>query len=287
MTPSTPPHPTPCHELHIYYFQDRLASPYNITSLGDAFIGNWEEGDTSFLFFREPADDVIAGLMAREPHLRLVDRFHMTYDEWHGAPVTPFRAGRFLISPPWAKPAVPDRPGDIPLLLDPGVVFGAGSHATTRDCLTALERLFDAQAMATVLDLGTGTGLLAVAAGLLGAKQVVGVDNNFLAARTARRNARLNNLSDRVNIACVLAQDVMDWPADLLAANIHHDVMRQLIGHPGFLAKKWFVLSGLLRTEAADIQNRLAEMPVKVLETWVRDGVWHTVMGKIDPRGRT
>jgi len=278
MVSSAPCPESPYNQLVIYYFQGRLTSPFE--SFGDRFIGNWEEGDTSFLFFSEPNDEVINRLVGDQPHLVLADRFCMTYDEWHGEPVEPFRAGRFLIMPPWKK--APARETDVPIILDPGVVFGAGSHPTTQDCLEAIEMLCIQEPVASTLDLGTGTGLLAIAAARLGSCQNIAVDNNFLAARTARKNVGLNNLEDHVSIVCGPAEDFIGGAADLLIANIHYDVMKHLIVGPGFLNKKWFILSGLLRTEAGLIETRLSEMPVTLMEKWVKDGVWHTLLGRVD-----
>ncbi|MDA8403992.1 MAG: 50S ribosomal protein L11 methyltransferase [Desulfobacteraceae bacterium] len=278
--PSAPCPASPYNQLYIYYFQGRLTSSFD--AFGDAFIGNWEEGDTSFLFFSEPAGNgIIDRLLAGQPQLTLEDQFRMTYDQWHGEPVSPFRAGRFLIMPPWEQAAA--RETDVPIILDPGVVFGAGSHPTTRDCLDAIEMLMldQGEPVLSTLDLGTGTGLLAIAAARLGSLRNIAVDNNFLAARTARKNAGLNNLEDRVSIVCGSAEDFLEPAADLLIANIHYDVMKRLIVRPGFLSKKWFVLSGLLRTEAGLIESALSRLPVTLMEKWVRDGVWHTLLGRI------
>ena len=81
------------------------------------------------------------------------------------------------------------------ILLDPGLVFGTGTHPTTRDCLDALELAAGSKKFNTVLDLGTGTGLLALAAAKLGSKGVVAADLNLLAAKTAERNVKLNHLA--------------------------------------------------------------------------------------------
>jgi ribosomal protein L11 methyltransferase len=268
----------PYNQLFIYYFQGRLIS--KAESFGDSFIGNWEEGDSSFLFFSEPADARIDQLLSAQQQLILEDRFCMSYDEWHGEPVNPFRAGRFLIMPPWRL--VDAAADEIPIILDPGVVFGAGTHPTTRDCLEAIKNLWDNEAVESSLDLGTGTGLLAIAAARLGCQQNVAVDNNFLAAKTARKNIALNKLNDHVRVVCGRAEDVLDWNVDLLIANIHYDVMRKLIVRQGFLKKKWFILSGLLRTETTKIEMQLSQKPVTIIEKWVRDGVWHTLFGKVD-----
>lgn len=267
----------PYDQLFIYYFQGRLLSKF--AQFGKRFIGNWEEGDTSFLFFSAPADDQIDQLLSAQPQLVLEDRFCMSYDQWHGEPVNPFRAGRFLIMPPWRMAAVEE--GDVPIILDPGVVFGAGTHPTTRDCLEAIEILCDNNKLNSSLDLGTGTGLLGIAAARSGCGRNIAVDNNFLAARTARGNAALNDLDDRVNVVCGLAEDFLAWEADLLIANIHYDVMKKLVISPGFLKKKWFILSGLLRSEAGKIESQLACLPVTIVRKWVKDGVWHTLFGRV------
>jgi ribosomal protein L11 methyltransferase len=123
---------------------------------------------------------------------------------------------------------------------------------------------------------------LAIAAARLGSTHNIAVDNNFLAARTARKNAVLNNLVDHVSIVCGSAEDFLGPAADLLIANIHYDVMKDLIEQPGFLSKKWFILSGLMRTEAGLIESRLSKLPVTLMEKWVRDGVWHTLFGRVN-----
>jgi ribosomal protein L11 methyltransferase len=68
---------------------------------------------------------------------------------------------------------------------------------------------------------------------------------------------------------------------DLLIANIHYDVMHRLINSKEFLARKRFILSGLMRGEAKHIANTLQRYPVKILKQWTRDGIWHTIYGKV------
>jgi len=270
----------PASRLFIYYFQGRLGKD-NAPIFGKTFIGNWEEGDSTFLFFSEPADDAIDRLLAARPGLKLEDRFCMSYDEWHGEPVHPFRAGRFLIMPPWRRAADKD---DVPVILDPGVVFGAGNHPTTRDCLAAIEMVCDRNSVSSSLDLGCGTGVLAIAAARLGSPCNLAVDNNFLAAKTARNNVGLNHLENQVHVVCGSALDFTDTAADLLIANIHYAVMKDIIDRPGFFEKKWVILSGLLRSEAKDIEMRLARNGVTFIEKWVKDGVWHTFLGHLEKR---
>lgn len=274
--PSSPSDP-PGDILHIYYIKGRLSDEGCLT--GSDFIGNWEEEDTSFLFFSTPAPDRIENLLTGQPHLVLMDQFRMSYDDWHGEPIQPMAAGRFRIMPPWRTIDIDS--DEIPLILDPGVVFGVGNHPTTRDCLACLERLFDQHPIVSALDLGTGTGVLAIAAARLGSTVSLAVDNNFLAANTARQNIRINDLDDRVFVACGSALDFIYYPSDLIMANIHFDVMRDLIGAPGFFTHKWFILSGLLRSEADKISALLDDSPATISDRLVRDGIWHTFYGYI------
>ena len=77
------------------------------------------------------------------------------------------------------------------------------------------------------------------------------------------------------------AEDFVNLPADLVVANIHFDVMRALLDSNGFYRKRWFVLSGLLRSEARWVLNRLTSEPVDIIEKWQHDGVWSTFFGRI------
>jgi ribosomal protein L11 methyltransferase len=203
----------------------------------------------------------------------------MSYDEWHGGKVVPFRFGRFFISPPWIKSD--SREQDLHIILDPGVVFGTGTHATTRDCLEALELACSSHSIESVLDLGTGTGLLALAAARLGCKYILAVDINLLAAKTAQRNIRLNQLDDKILTVQGRAEDFVDCHSDLVIANIHYDVMKNLLNSEGFLSKKWFVLSGLFRSQARDVAHKLSQYPAKIIKKWERDGIWHTFFCKM------
>ncbi|MHB8397941.1 MAG: 50S ribosomal protein L11 methyltransferase [Candidatus Limnocylindrales bacterium] len=114
---------------------------------------------------------------------------------------------RIVIRPTWRRHR--RRPDDIVLALDPGMAFGTGLHPTTRLCLIALEAVADAGTLAsggapdgraTVLDVGTGSGILAIAAGLLGAGAIVGVDPDQIAVEAATANLRRNGLARRARI---------------------------------------------------------------------------------------
>ena len=271
------PEATPYEDLHIYYLKGRLEPESGM--FGRHFLGNWHEDGFSFLFFSKPCDESVKRVLNAQPHLTLIDKYHMKYEQWQGGKVTAFRAGRFFITPPWEKA---DISADlIHIVLDPGVVFGTGTHPTTRDCLDALASLFKAERITSAVDLGTGTGMLALAAARIGCGRNLAVDFNFLAAKTAERNVQLNGLADSILVIQGRAEDWIHYPADLLMANIHYDVMKDLIDSHGLYNKKWFILSGLLRSQARDVVHRLTGKPVEILKKWESDGIWHTFLGKI------
>jgi ribosomal protein L11 methyltransferase len=108
----------------------------------------------------------------------------------------PFRAGPFLIAPPWDLPVAPS---GLLLIADPGRAFGTGTHESTRLCLSALAELATAAPLGRVLDVGSGTGILAIAALRLGASQACAVDHDAEAMTEAARHARLNGV--RVDLA--------------------------------------------------------------------------------------
>ncbi|KJS31849.1 MAG: hypothetical protein VR64_09955 [Desulfatitalea sp. BRH_c12] len=273
---STIDYQPPYKELYIYYLKGRIAGP--AFAGGEAYIGNWEEAEDSFLFFKQPADAQISALLQGQPHLSLQDNYQMSYEEWQGHAVAPFGVGRLQVVPPWhPDAAVLDENG---ILLDPGVVFGTGSHPTTHDCLTAMHHAFDAGPVRDVLDLGTGTGLLALAAVRLGAQRVLAFDLNRLAVETTRRNVALNAMAGHVLVVQGNAANFMDIAADLMVSNIHFEVMRHLVSAQGFIRQKQFVLSGLLRTQARDIEYQLHRLPVDIVHKWERDGTWFTFYGR-------
>ena len=267
----------PYRNLYIYYLSGTFHPNQDFDPAH--FIGVWHEAQSSFLFFTQPQMALVEKTVNRQPDLELLDHFHMTYDQWQGGEILPFCLGRFTITPPWL--AADPVNTDSTIILDPGVVFGNGSHPTTQDCMQALQLALADQTMRAVLDLGTGTGLLAVAAARLGCPNVLAVDLTLLAAQTACRNVRHNRLTDQILVVQGDAEKFIDFTSDLVVSNIHYDVMKNLIATPGFLKKKRFILSGLMRSEAAHIESTLADMPVEIIRRWNRDDIWHTFYGRI------
>jgi ribosomal protein L11 methyltransferase len=269
---------SPDSVLFIYYLEGTLPRTYTINN--DDYLGNWEEDGFSFLFFLQPVTNEIEQLIQKNPQLILLDQYEMTYRDWQGGDLEPLQIGRFLFSPPWNQQTEPDEL--IHITLDSGVVFGNGTQPTTATCLEAMEIACHGGKVETMVDLGTGTGVLALAAVKIGCKSVAAVDFNHLACETAQTNVVLNDMQDSIIIVNGRAEQILAKPTDLLVANIHYDIMKDLVKSDGFLKQKWFVLSGLLNSETEKILSYLSGQPVQILKKWNSDGVWNTILGIID-----
>ena len=265
----------PYQNLYIYLL-DGIVPEAEETALGSGFIGNWVEGENSFLFFSMPAQERVAKLLKSKPDLRLLEDYHFPYESWQGGGLEPLRISPFLIVPPWMH--MDAKRDEVKIVIDPGVVFGTGLHPTTRDCLRAVSRLSRTAAMGRVLDIGTGTGILGMAAASMGATEVWGVDANPLCVKTAQRNVRLNHLENRMTIEQGNAEDFTDKPAETVLANIHYDAIMKLMEAPAFREKQWFILSGLMRSQARDLKMVLMRHGLQVVEEWDCDMTWYTML---------
>ena len=181
----------------------------------------------------------------------------------------PFIIGqRFRIVPPVTL-STPDR---IDLIMVPGA-FGSGEHETTASCLALLESMADSLQGSQVLDLGSGTGILAIAALKLGAANAVCVDIDPGAVETCRRNCELNGVADRVEHVCGTLEALPPRSFDLILANIYGDILLNLASDLTHRAKPGapLLLSGILweynfnvrqayeRAGCQVIQNRMLE----------------------------
>ncbi len=262
----------PGEKLYIYYLEGVPKSPLK---LGPDFIGNWQEGDSAFLFFSKSAQKIVDRLVHDQPQLTLMDHYKMTYAEWQGASVDGFTVGEIYIRPPW-MPSGND--AQVEIILDPGVVFGNGNHATTQDCLTALQLVWKKWRPKRVVDLGCGTGILALAAARLGADLVLAIDLNRMAVDLTYQNILHNGLGSQILAVQGRAEKMLSNPTDLLIANIHFAVMQPLISQPAFQQYRLLILSGLLRSEFKAVENELAAKKIDLLQHWSHDGIWHTIL---------
>jgi ribosomal protein L11 methyltransferase len=265
----------PYDDLYIYLIKG-LVPREEEPSLGQSFLGNWVEEDTCFLFFGEPSSSLVSEVLKRHPQLQLLENYHFSYEEWQGAFSEPLRIDRFLIVPPWIDTAA--APCETKILLDPGLVFGTGLHASTRDSLKALSYVHSRSDFKKVSDLGTGTGVLALASALLGAEEVLAVDLNPLCVKTATRNVELNHLGSRIEVKEGRAEDFAGVPGDLILANIHWDVLKSLLAKEAFRKHPWIVLSGLMRSHARDLESDLTRYGLRIVKAWEDEATWYTML---------
>ncbi len=175
----------------------------------------------------------------------------------------------FFILPPWESKA----PGRIHLIIDPGMAFGTGHHETTKTCLMLIEKLSRSIKKNTFLDIGTGTGILAIAAAKLGFQQITGVDIDPLAVDAAQRNIKLNDVqSIEIREGSI---EAVDGAYDFIAANLMSEI---LIGMAPEMAPHLnnaglALLSGMLLGQDDGVIAAMEKEGLKFLERF-EDGRW-------------
>lgn len=161
---------------------------------------------------------------------------------------------RVLVVPSWEE-VPPLAGGDVALRLDPGLAFGTGTHATTRACAELLDGICERRGIRRLLDVGTGTGILAIAALLLGAERAIGVDTDALAVESARENAARNGVEGRFD---VLHGGIEEAPAgsfDVVVANLLAGLLVEIAG--GLVGRAGpegvVIVSGLLTAQTQEV----------------------------------
>ena len=178
---------------------------------------------------------------------------------------TPQKVGKaFWVTPPWtAPPALAHREL---IIIEPGMAFGTGTHATTRGCMEFIEKAVRLLRGAdfTALDVGTGSGILAIALAKLGAPEVCAVDNDPVALKVARKNVRLNGVQRKVRLQAGLSSIAQRF--SIVVANLTAETILDLaelldakVAPRGFL-----ILSGILTPKADMISRRFKSSGFKI-----------------------
>jgi len=268
--------------LHALDFEDRLYAV--LDSLSPIAIQEDDSGDRWRVFFSSSVDRHQALLSLRDELGAELDRIEpvdVPDEDWarrSQAALTAVRIGRLIVAPPWDRPeatvstSLTAGAGDIVIEIDPSMGFGTGHHATTRLCLTLLQQ--QSLTNARVIDVGSGSGVLAIAASLLGAAAVVAIDHDPDALANARENVRRNHV--RVDIREADLQSLGAGRFDLVLANLtaavivrHRDALSRLLAPGGLM-----ILSGFSADDAGDVAGAFAVEP---LETVV-EGDWAAML---------
>ena len=203
------------------------------------------------VYFQEPgAAELTAAVAAAWPGVRGTQIRTESPRDWQTFWRHHFHAteiGRNLkIVPIWEKEKEPASGKRTIIWLDPGLSFGTGDHFTTRFCLEMIDRLVPTGEVDSVLDIGTGSSILAMAARLLGAARVTGTDHDAIALEQARANLVLNGLQDQIEL---LVSDILHDPPkgsfDLICANVYTTILIEIAPAVAAAAKTYVVVSGI------------------------------------------
>nr|WP_243881138.1 50S ribosomal protein L11 methyltransferase [Rummeliibacillus suwonensis] len=182
-------------------------------------------------------------------------------------------SNRFTIVPTWEiyKPVDSD---ELIIELDPGMAFGTGTHPTTVMSLQALEKYMTEDS--TVIDVGTGSGVLAIGAAMLGAQHVHALDLDEVAVRSAKLNVKLNKVQDHVEVVQGNLLDTVKEPAEIVVANILAEIIMTFIDDAYRLVRPngYFIASGIIETKKEEVKTALEKAgfvieEVMMMEDWV------------------
>jgi ribosomal protein L11 methyltransferase len=231
---------------------------------GQAAIAAFERSDGRWdivMHFDEPPDQIsireLVGIAAGGDVAQAITFDTVEAKDWVKTTLeelVPVRAGRFIVHGQHDRARVP--PNKIGIEIEAALAFGTGHHGTTRGCLLLLDDVLKVRRPARVLDLGTGTGVLAIAAAKALRHQVLASDIDPLAVRVARENARLNGTGDLVETIVAVGFSAPDFarrgPFDLVLANILANPLRQMATPMAthLAPSALVILSGLLPHQA-------------------------------------
>ncbi len=192
-------------------------------------------------------------------------------ESWKAA-FKPFRLGRhMLVKPSWED--VETQPGDHIIEIDPGMAFGTGTHETTGMCVTLVEKYV--KPGDRVIDIGTGTGILAIAAAHMGAKPVLATDLDAVAVRVAAENVKINGFEGVIDVRCGNLLDVVQESGDVVIANIISDVI-VMLAEPvkaRIVDGGLFICSGISVERRQDVLDALKAAGYELLDD-VTQGEW-------------
>ncbi len=173
---------------------------------------------------------------------------------------------RLIVLPAWEKYS--PQKGEIALFIEPAMAFGTGTHETTRLCLKSMEALYPLETPQSMLDVGTGTGILAIYAAKFGIRHITALDTDPLAIEAASKNAALNKVSHLRFVQDTVNPEVGQY--DWVVANLETKIILPLLNALTQIANKTLILSGILTGEIEKISSVLDRPPRKCLT----EGEW-------------
>lgn len=187
-------------------------------------------------------------------------------------------SNRFTIVPTWEdyKPVESD---ELIIELDPGMAFGTGTHPTTVMSLQALEKHVNNEV--DVIDVGTGSGVLAIGAALLGAKSVHALDLDEVAVKSAIENVELNKVSNKIEVVQGDLLDTVKEPAEVVVANILAEIILTFVDDAFTIVKPGgiYITSGIIEGRKEDVKNALIDAGFEIDEVMMMED-WVTIVSR-------
>ena len=191
----------------------------------------------------------------------------------------PTKVGKnVVVKPTWEQYDAQEN--DLIIELDPGMAFGTGTHETTTMCIQQLENYVKKDSK--VFDIGCGSGILAIAAAKLGAKEVVAVDLDEVAVKVSKENIELNNVEDKVVALHGNLTEVIDDKADIVVANIIADIIKILAKDVATFMKDdaVFISSGIIHAKVDEVKASLVENGFEIVEVQSL-GEWNAIVSNL------
>lgn len=269
---------------------------YDWDYVDDSVIAQ-KDAESRIVLYLEPEDDTGAVITAIRESVKLlkqqdeagrfgrleVESSYESDEEWKDKWKEYFKPSRMtdhiVIKPTWEEYEAKE--GDMIIEIDPGMAFGTGTHATTRMCVKHLENYIESPED-RVLDLGCGSGILSIAAALLGSEHVYGVDIDPNAVAASAENVEKNGLSHIVSIAYGDVTEGLGQKADIIAANLMADLIIALTPDIAkhLEGKKIFISSGILEEKLEEVSEAICDNGFEILDV-LHEEEWCAIAARL------
>ncbi len=232
-------------------------------------IGTWIEDDTAILFFHKEKKDLVETICRRSGS-KIIYEANLNYQDWEaGLDITTFSVPPLVIAPLWEVDQLDIKEEEIPIQLDPSVIFGSGFHHSTRMCLETISDILCSNngEIKSMVDLGTGTGLLSLGAAKLGVQTIRSYDNNPFACSVAEKNVTLNDCNEQITVMeADLRAALPDTSVDLVVANLYKGLLLGFFENPDFWKARYYIISGFIPSMEEELLAGLPMHQLKLLE---------------------